>query len=76
MARLDKPIGKITVKMVDTSGNAFTENVGYTNINAFDNESAGPVVFNDVIKNFGQGIASLTDNNYSGTTVTYEVPLD
>ena len=64
--------GKITVDAVDSSGNKFTENLGYIhgNVAANDTLAAAALTFTRSV------ITSLTLATYNKSDVTYEVNLD
>ena len=69
--------GKVTVKLLTTNNETFTEQPFLTNYNFLqdDRETAEEVATN--LKNGLAGfISAVTDNSYIATTVTYEVTLD
>lgn len=57
--------GKVSVVMVDSTGNKITENLGYTETEV-SAENA------QVFDTFGRAIAACTTNTYTDTIITYE----
>lgn len=68
------PFAKITEESVDQTGKKITENIGYTDVNVFSEETADSIV--TALQAFAAGVTSLTTNTHSGSKLTYEVKLD
>ena len=63
--------GKISYNATDSSGDKFSENVGYTEANVTTDSVASAAILT-----FTRGLNGLTPATYESTKITYEVELD
>lgn len=69
-------IGRIKIKLEDTSNKTFNEYPCYTSLNFLDDQQAGQADAQRFVSSVSNLISTLTSNTYVACNVEYDVSID